>query len=248
MKTLSRQCFVISAAIAGAVACANAWAEPLPPLESTLKPQETAILLVDFQGNFTSPDGAWYGKLKAHYEKTHMLERTVELVKKARAKGALVVHITEGYSQDYRELDPTNPGLFHRGQINRSAWKIGSKEAAYYEPLKPGPGDHDIVLPPRIQVSGFGGTGLNDILKAKGIKNVAVAGFTSDVCVYATVLAAYDLGYHVYALKEGTVGFYEPMSEMMFNSVFPMWSKVVGHDEFDAMLQASTTSGQASDK
>ena len=190
---------------------------------------------MDFQANFTSPDGAWYGKLKEHYEKTHMLERTVELVKKARAKGALVVHITEGYSQDYRELDPTNPGLFHRGQINRSAWKIGSKEAAYYEPLKPGPGDRDIVLPPRIQVSGFGGTGLNDILRAKGIKNVAVAGFTSDVCVYATVLAAYDLGYHVYALKEGTVGFYEPMSEMMLNTVFPMWSQVVGHDEFDAM-------------
>jgi ureidoacrylate peracid hydrolase len=248
MKTLSRRSFVMSAAIAGAVICTNAWAEPLPPLATTLKPQETAILLVDFQGNFTSPDGAWYGKLKAHYEKTHMLERTVELVKKARAKGALVVHITEGYSQDYRELDPTNPGLFHRGQINRSAWKIGSKEATYYEPLKPGPGDHDIVLPPRIQVSGFGGTGLNDILRAKGIKNVAVAGFTSDVCVYATVLAAYDLGYHVYALKEGTVGFYEPMSEMMLNTVFPMWSQVVGHDEFDAMLQASTTSGQASAK
>ena len=57
-----------------------------------------------------------------------------------------------------------------------------------------------------------------------------------------------SLGYHVYALKEGTVGFYEPMSEMMLNTVFPMWSQVVGHDEFDAMLQASTTSGQASAK
>ena len=43
--------------------------------------------------------------------------------------------------------------------------------------------------------------GLNDILRAKGIKIVAVAGFTSDVCVHATVLSAYDLGYHVYALR-----------------------------------------------
>src|SRR5262245_65583963 len=96
-----------------------------------------------------------------------MLERTVELVAKARAKGVLVVHITEGYTADYRELDPSNPGMFHRGQIGRGAWKIGSKEAAYYEPLKPGPGDRDLFLPPRSQASGFGGTGLNEILRSE---------------------------------------------------------------------------------
>jgi len=214
--------------------------EPLPPVATTLKASETAIILVDFQANFTSPDGAWYGKFKEHYAKTQMLERTVELVKKARAKGVLVVHVTEGYTQDYRELDPTNPGGFHRGQINRGAWKIGSKEAAYYEPLRPGPGDRDLFLPPRVQVSAFGGTGLNDILRAKGIKNVAIAGFTSDVCVYASVLSAYDLGYHVYALREGTVGFFDQMAEQMVNSVYPMWSQVVGHDEFDKMVQPET--------
>src|SRR5204863_8513113 len=84
--------------------------------------------------------GAWYGKFKEHYAKTKMLDRIVELVRQARAKGVLIVHITEGYTWNYGELDPANPGLFHRGQINRGAWKIGSKEAAYYEPLKPSGG------------------------------------------------------------------------------------------------------------
>jgi Isochorismatase family len=74
-----------------------------------------------------------------------------------------------------------------------------------------------LFLPPRIQASGFGGTGLNEILRSKGIKNVAVAGFTSDVCVYATVLSAYDLGFHVYALREGMVGFFDGMSDQMVN-------------------------------
>jgi nicotinamidase-related amidase len=233
----------LCASLAGlAVMCAAgpSPAEPLPPVATTLKASETAIILVDFQANFTSPDGAWYGKFKEHYAKTHMLERTVELVKKARAKGVLVVHVTEGYTQDFRELDPTNPGGFHRGQINRGAWKVGSKEAAYYEPLRAGPGDRDLFLPPRVQVSAFGGTGLNDILRSKGIKNVAIAGFTSDVCVYASVMSAYDLGYHVYALREGTIGFFDQMAEQMINSVYPMWSQVVGHDEFDNMLQPET--------
>ena len=217
--------------------CAQIRAEPLPPVAHSMKAEETAILLVDFQANFVSPDGAWYRKFAEHYAKTGMLDRTVELVKKARTKGVLIVHITEGYTQDYRELDPANPGAFHRGQINRGAWKIGSKEAEYYAPLKPGPEDRDLFLPPRSQASGFGGTGLSEILRSKGIKNVAVAGFTSDVCVYATVLSAYDFGFHVYALREGMVGFFDAMAEQMVNSVYPMWSQVVGHDEFDKMVE-----------
>ena len=218
---------------------AQAHAEPVPPVAKSIKAEDTAILLVDFQANFVSPDGAWYGKFKEHYAKTKMLDRIVELVSKARAKGILIVHITEGYTSDYRELDASNPGLFHRSQINRSAWKIGSKEAAYYEPLKASAGDRDLFLPPRSQASGFGGTGLSEILRGKGVKNVAVAGFTSDVCVYATVLSAYDLGFHVYALREGMVGFHDEMADQMINSVYPMWSQVIDNDEFDKMIEAT---------
>src|SRR5712675_826833 len=230
---------IVAPVVAMLALLAPAQAEPVLPPAKSLKADETAVLLVDFQANFVSPDGAWYQKFAGHYAKTRMLERMVELVGKARAKGVLIVHITEGYTQDYRELDPANPGGFHRGQIGRSAWKIGSKEGAYYEPLKPASGDRDLFLPPRIQASGFGGTGLNEILRSKGIKNVAVAGFTSDVCVYATVLSAYDLGYHVYALREGMVGFFDGMAEQMVNFVYPMWSRVLNNDELDKMIETS---------
>src|SRR5258708_6858669 len=117
-----------------------------PEAPKTLKAEETAIILVDFQANFTHPEGTWYNRFKPVYDKTKMLDRTVELVKAARAKGVLVVHVTEGYSQDYRELDWTNPGAFHRNQILRQAWKVGSKEAAYFDRLQPGPNDRDLLL------------------------------------------------------------------------------------------------------
>ena len=146
--------------------------------------------------------------MKKEIEEKQLLERTVELVKKARSLGVWVIHVTEGYSNDYRELDPTNPGGFHRGQILRQAWKTGTEIQSYYPPLVPGPGDKDLVLPPRIQTSAFGGTGLDQILRSRGIKNIAVAGFTTDVCVYATVTTGYDLGYHVYALKDAMVGYF----------------------------------------
>jgi hypothetical protein len=160
--------------------CAPARAEPVPPAAKSIKAEDTAILLVDFQANFVSPDGAWYGKFKEHYAKTKMLDRLVELVGKVRAKGVLIVHITEGYTSDYRELDAANPGLFHRSQINRGAWKIGSKEAAYYEPLKASAGDRDLFLPPRSQASGFGGTGLSEILRGKGLRE-GMVGFYDEM-------------------------------------------------------------------
>jgi nicotinamidase-related amidase len=226
-----------TAAVFAAAAIAQA---DLPAPPKSLKAEETAIILVDFQGNFVNPEGAWYGRFKPLYDKTRMLERVVEMVKAARAKGVWVIHVTEGYSQDYRELDSTNPGAFHRNQIARNAWKIGSKEAAYYEPLRPAPKDRDLMLAPRIQASGFGGTGLNEILRSKGIRNVAVGGFTTDVCVYATVLSAYDLGYRVYALREAMAGFYPEMSEDMLKNVYPFWSYVIGNDDWLKMVEPAT--------
>src|SRR5476649_1245614 len=162
-----------------------AHAQNLPPLETHLKPSETALILVDFQYPFTNPAGDSYGAVKKEVE-GGMLDRTVKLVKKARGLGVWVIHVTEGYTSDYRELDPTNPGGFHRFGILAQAFKTGTPKAASYPPLDAGPHDKDLFLAPRIQTSAFGGTGLNEILRSRGIKNIAVAGFTIDVCDYAT--------------------------------------------------------------
>src|SRR5258708_28179489 len=170
----------------------KAQAQELPPLETHLNPSETALILIDFQYPFTNPAGDSYGAVKNELE-GGMLDRTVELVKKAREHGVWVIHVTEGYTNDYRELDPTNAGAFHRFGILGQAFKTGTPEAASYPPLNPGPTDKDLFLAPRIQTSAFGGTGLNEILRSRGIKNIAVAGFTTDVVDFATVTDGYHL-------------------------------------------------------
>ena len=214
------------------------YAQGLPPLARELNPSETALILVDFQYPFTNTAGANYRAVKKEIEEKQLLDQTVDLVKKARSLGVWVIHVTEGYTNDYRELDATNPGGFHRGQILRQAWKTGTEIQSYYPPLIPGPNDKDLVLPPRIQTSSFGGTGLNEILRSRGIKNIAVAGFTTDVCVYATVTNGYDLGYHVFALKDAMVGYFPEQSELMLKNTYPMWSKVLSNDEWLNMLSA----------
>src|ERR1700730_7242325 len=139
----------------------QAHAQGLPPLARDLNPSETALVLVDFQYPFTNTAGANYRTVKKELEEKQLLDRTVELVKNARALGVWVIHITEGYTSDYRELDATNPGGFHRGQILRQAWKTGTEYTSYYPQLVPGSGDKDLMLAPRVQTSAFGGTGLD---------------------------------------------------------------------------------------
>jgi nicotinamidase-related amidase len=208
----------------------------LPPLDKQLKAEETALILIDFQNTFTSPGGETY----PHYEKilkdTGMLDKTVSLVKKARELGIQVIEVTEGYTSDYRELDPGNGAGFHRAQILRQAWKSGTWSVDLYEPLKPGPKDKDILLPNRITVNGFGNNGLDTILRNKGIKNIALGGFSSEGCVYATLLAGYDLGYRMFALTDAMSSSRPTLANLMLQDRYPQYSRVLKSDEFIQMI------------
>lgn len=215
--------------------------QTLPPLASHLDPTETAILLVDFQNNFASPDGEHYPRYQKVFEETGMLENSVDLVKRARALGIQVIQVMEGYTADYRQLDWSNPGWFHRSQIARKAWVRGTPRVALYGPMQPGPNDRDILLPNRITVSGFGGNGLDTILKWRGIKNIALGGFSTDGCVYATLLSAYDLGYHVYALQDAMATAATELGDMLLRRSYPKYSRVIGYEEFLQMVEKFPT-------
>ncbi len=215
----------------------SARGQDLPPLAKQLKPEETAIIFVDFQNNFAAPDGEHYPNYKKVFDETKMLENSVELVKRARALGIQVIQVYEGYTHDYRELDWSNPGNFHRSQILRQSWKMGTKPVELYEPLRPGPNDKDILLPNRITVSGFSGNALDYILKSRGIRNVALGGFSTEGCVYATLLSAYDLGYHVYAVKDVLASNRAQLSELLFKESYPKYSRVTTSKDFLQMFE-----------
>ncbi|MGE5538469.1 MAG: cysteine hydrolase family protein [Gemmatimonas sp.] len=208
----------------------------LPPLDKTLSSSETALIVVDFQNSFASPKGEHYPRFEKIYKETRMLEISADLVKQARALGIQVVHVTEGYTPDYRELDWGNGGQFHRSQIVRQAWKSGTWDVELADSVKPGPNDRDIVLPDRKTLSGFGGNGLDYILKSRGIRNVAVMGYTSDICVYATTLAAYDLGYRVFAITDAMVGADDAAAREMLRYNYPKLARVLTAKDFVGMF------------
>jgi nicotinamidase-related amidase len=167
-----------------------------------LNPKETAILFVDFQNEFVSEKGILNPIVKSEMARKNLLQNALETVREARQRGILVVQVTAGYSPDYFEVDMANPGLFHRITKARKAFASGSPGAELWEPLRPGPGDSDIVMKGRRAMSGFQGTDLDYILRTRGIKSLGIGGFMTNICVEHTARHAYDLGYHNYFLLD----------------------------------------------
>jgi nicotinamidase-related amidase len=85
-------------------------------------------------------------------------------------------------------------------------------------------------------MSAFGGNALDYILKSRGIRNVAVGGFTADVCVYATLLGGYDLGYRMYAMTDAMVFGDAALTKEMVRFLYPYVSRPMSSGEFLAMF------------
>ena len=57
-----------------------------------IDPKRTAVVLIEYQNNFTSEGGVLHDAVKGVMEQTGMLENTRRLVDAARAAGATIVH------------------------------------------------------------------------------------------------------------------------------------------------------------
>jgi nicotinamidase-related amidase len=104
-----------------------------------------------------------------------LLDRANELLERARAAGALVVHL-QNDGPPGADDEPNTPG-----------WEL-------YLPVAPGPREH-IVRKPRDD--GFDATRLGQLLTADGVRSLAVCGVMSEMCVQATARTALARGYRV---------------------------------------------------
>ena len=93
-----------------------------------MDPKRTALVLIEYQNDFTSPGGTLHDAVKGVMEKNNMLQNTVDTVKKARAAGCTIVFapitFVEGYGE-LREQPVRHPQgrrrqqVFSQGQLGR---------------------------------------------------------------------------------------------------------------------------------
>ncbi|WP_213816157.1 cysteine hydrolase family protein [Glaciihabitans sp. dw_435] len=167
-----------------------------------------ALLVVDVQRSFGDPDylGDYGLDAEASASVVDAIATIVRLVDSARALGVPVVWIELG-SDPGRTWKASH---WLRGRALDSAQSpdepcvIGTPGAEWYGGLEPADGEIRVV---KRVYSGFFETGLDAMLREKGIEWVAVTGLTSECCVAATATDAMQLDYPVVIPADATAAY-----------------------------------------
>jgi ureidoacrylate peracid hydrolase len=205
-----------------------------------MDPKKTAVVLIEYQNDFTSEGGTLHGAVKPVMESTNMLANTIETVERARAAGATIVHAPITFAEDYRELSPEPYGIL-KGVVDSKSFRKGSWGAEIVDALKPEPGD--IVIEGKRGLCGFASTNLDFILRSRGITDIALGGFLTNCCVESTMRSGYEKGYRVVTLKDCTAALSEEEQRLAVEKNYPMFSRPLSHAEFLQELGGESSGG-----
>jgi nicotinamidase-related amidase len=208
-----------------------------------LDPKETAVVLIEYQNDFTSEGGALHGAVQDVMDSTGMLNNTVEAVKQARDAGATVIHAPIAFAEGYGEINSEPYGIL-KGVVDSNAFVKGSWGADIVDELKPEAGD--IVVEGKRGLDAFMSTNLDFILRSKGLKNVAISGFLTNCCVESTMRSAYEKGFNVFTLTDCVAATSQEEHDNAISKDYPMFSRPVKSTEFVSSLSGEGQVGDTS--
>jgi len=186
-----------------------------------LDPTKTAIVLIEYQNEFTSDGGVLHGAVAPVMEKTGMLANTVALVDAARAAGVTIMHAPITFAPGYGELSRHPYGIL-KGVVDGNAFVKGTWGAAIVDDLTPA--EDDILIEGKRGLDTFASTNLDFILRGRGIDTVILAGFLTNCCVESTMRSAYENGYRVITLTDCTAATSNEEHDNAIAYDYPMFS------------------------
>jgi nicotinamidase/pyrazinamidase len=161
---------------------------------------KSALVVVDVQNDFADPNGSLY--VEGGEQVVASANREIA---QATSADAFVV-----YTQDWHP--PTTPHF----AVHGGKWPVHCVRSTWGAELHP---ELKVVGPqirkatgPEDGYSGFSvehlptgerrGTGLDDVLRARGIERIVIVGLATDYCVKETALDGLRLGYDVTVVRE----------------------------------------------
>jgi ureidoacrylate peracid hydrolase len=184
---------------------------PARPEALTVKPAETAVIVVDMQNAYATQGGyvdvAGFDISGA----AAAIAQTKKVLEAARAAGILVIYFQNGWDKDYVEAGGPGSPNWHksnalktmraRPELAGTLLAKGTWDYALVDELAPQPGD---IVIPKTRYSGFFNTNIDSVLRSRGIRTLVFTGIATNVCVESSLRDAFHLEYFGIVLEDAT--------------------------------------------
>lgn len=172
-------------------------------LDDMIAPARTALIVVDVQVDFASPDGliGRHGVDMSPAETA--IDRIEALIAAARHAGATVgyMRVMTRPETDSRAL---KTWMARKGTPEDAGiCRVGSGGEDYYR-VKPEPGDIEVE---KLAYSSFHDTDFEQQLRARGIDTLVMTGLTTDCCVDSTTRDAFHRDFHTFVVSDACASF-----------------------------------------
>ena len=161
-------------------------------LEQKASPEHAALIVVDVQNDFVA-DGGYFHQVGCNVGtiQRSAIPPLLHLIEKAREAGLLIVFIQAIYDVQYLSAPMRERDL--RTNREMSKCQSGTWGADFFA-VRPRPSEPVVI---KHRYSAMINTGLDALLKQRGIKSLLMTGVATDTCVEATARDAYFIDYYV---------------------------------------------------
>lgn len=171
-------------------------------LSYNFDPKKTAVLSIDFQTDFLSPEGMCESRGLPTSNLRKIVPRAGALLNFARNVSLTIIHTRECYKDDLSDL---NPFRSYRDGIIGEPGPLGrflvctEKGSEIIPEMAPIAGERVID---KAGFNAFYGTELHKTLQDAGITHVIIMGITAQCCVSSTLRGAVDHGYFPLVVRD----------------------------------------------
>jgi ureidoacrylate peracid hydrolase len=170
--------------------------EVLKTLKERCDPRYAALIVVDVQNDFVSPEGSAGKRGDDVGPAMTMVANLVRLIEEGRRVGLTIIYIRTTHS----DWTDTPSWIYRTSQKSGlSTCREGSWGAEFYEGISPLPSERVVI---KHRYSAFINTDLNTVLRARGIQSVLVCGVATNVCVETTARDGYMYDYYVTMIED----------------------------------------------
>jgi ureidoacrylate peracid hydrolase len=182
------------------------------PESLTIGLATTALIVVDMQNAYLSKSGYLDRVGFDVSASAPVIDKAAAVLAAVRDAGMFVIHLQNGFDALQIEAGgPTSP-VWHKSNALKymranpgERGKLithGTWDHDFVEPMRPVAGEAVIA---KARYSGFAGTHLEQLLRARGITTIVLVGVNTNVCVEATLRDAYHREFFALMIPDATL-------------------------------------------